>query len=966
MMKKFALLPVMVFLLFSGCEKPAAQFSYSPAYSSFREIPGVTDEEILAVEALKDGGASFTFGVLLSTEAFIGENGVHGGFSRLFAQRLEELFGIPFNMEFFEWAELIEGLKNKTIDFTGELTATPERQKDYFMSGAIAERSIKFMRIFNSEPLERIVQRRPLNYCFLDGTTTPHDVKPFIGESHNIFFVDDYEQAYQLLKSAEVDLFFEEGPAEAAFDIYGDVITEEFYPLIYSEVSLSSMNPALAPIISVVDKYLISGGAKELSVFYSLGYNEYLKRKLITQLTEEEKVYLAALLARGGEIPIAAEIDNYPSSFWNRQENEWQGIAIDVLKEIENLAGLRFVPQNKNTDGWPTLLNMLESGKVSMITELVRYEERINRFCWPDRPYSEDRFALLSKNEYPNIRINEVLYSRVGFLYNSAHGNLFREWFPQHAAIYEFENNSQVVEAMQKGTIDLFMTNHNTILLITNYLEIPGFKANLIFNRPCESYFGFNINEGTLASIVSKAQNLVDTKSITYNWTRRIFDYRGKMARAQVPWLVGALALFAMILILLVVLLLRNRNEGRRLERIIYQRTKDLRAQTTAAHIASQAKGEFLAHMSHEIRTPLNAIIGMTLVSLKYAASEKTKSSLEKIYTASNHLLGLLNDILDMSKIESGKFVLIHEAFNILPALTEVSEIIKTRCMEKHIHFIPAYDGVPDIAVIGDKLRLKQVLINLLGNAVKFTPEKGQIELRCEKGPSEGKEIFLTFSIADTGIGISEEHIKKLFTPFEQANSQIAAHYGGTGLGLFISQDLVTQMGGQINVKSKEGEGTVFSFTLGFEVTRLLEKETRAEGYIPDLHDKRILIVEDIDINRIIITELLSDTHAIIEAAVDGQDAVDKFYAADPAYYDFIFMDIQMPKLNGFETSRKIREIEKERKLEDFGVPIYAMTANAYREDIEKAMEAGMDGHVAKPIDIKMIMEILGRYFPPV
>ena len=970
--KRTVLLPAIILVLLAGCGKqPAAPppgGSPFPHYSSYREIPGVTEEEINAIEALKASNTYFTFGANPSTEAFVGEGGTPGGFSAILTQRLQELLGIPFSLEICEWAELWDGLKDHSIDFSGDLTATPERREEFFMSGTIAERAIKIMRITGSEPLEQIARRRTMNYCFLGGTTTPDAVKPFITMSYNSIFVDDYENAYRLLKTGEVDAFFDEGPAEAAFDIYGDVSVEDFFPLVYSQVSLTTGNPALAPIISVVDKYLDNGGTRELTGYYNQGYQQYMRHKLFTQFTPEEKHYLMARLAQGGEIPICTEFDNYPVSFWNEQEGEWEGIALDVLKGIEMLTQLHFVPLNNKNDNWSSLLKMLESGKAAMVTELVKSDERKDLFLWPDQPYSVDNYALLSKNEYPDISINEVLYSRIGIITDSAQAQVFWEWFPHHTGVYEFGTYPEAVDALQKGTIDLLMTNQNFLLWITNYLEMPGFKANLVFNRPYESFFGFNINEKLLCSIVNKAQKMVDSRTISDRWARRIFDYRSKVARARVPWLVGSLMLFMVIVLLLTIMLFRNRSEGRRLEIIIHQRTKDLEAQTAAAQVASRAKGEFLAHMSHEIRTPLNAIIGMTLIARKYSASEKTVSSLDEISTASTHLLGILNDILDMSKIESGKFALIHEPFDLIGALKEISGIVEARCLEKQIQFIPAYKDIPEITVIGDKLRLKQVLINLLGNSIKFTPEKGRVELRVERNLlAESRELFFCFSVIDSGIGMTEEQMKKLFTPFEQTDASIAVRFGGTGLGLAISQDLVTQMGGQITVKSKPGNGSVFSFTIGLEVTEPVKEATQTpEDYVPELRGKRILLVEDIEINRTIMEELLSDTHAEIVEAADGQEAVDKFSASEPGYYDFIFMDVQMPNLNGYEAARRIRTVERERGKDTSVplVPIYAMTANAYREDIDRAIQAGMNGHIAKPVDLKIIMKVLAKHFP--
>ena len=473
-------------LLVSGCEKPKLLLNESGVsrFSSYREIPGVTDEEIQAIETLRTSFPSFIYGANPSTEAFFKEDGSPGGYSAFCMNRFSELFGIPFALGIYEWADLWDGLLDHSIDFSGELTATPERRKIFFMSEVIAERSVKIMRILGSEPLERLARGRPLNCCFLDGTTTPDDVKPFISGAVNFFYVDDYDDAYELLKSGDVDAFFDESPAEAAFDIYGDVFAEDFYPLIYSQVSLTTGNPALAPLISVVDKYLTAGGLAELASYYSQGYREYLEHKLFEQFSEEEKRYIENVLAHGGEIPVLAEPDYYPSSFWNEQEREWQGIAHDVLREIGNLTGLRFVPQNKANDDHSMLMQKLKTGDGRMILELIKSEDLLDNYLWPNLPYTEDSYALISKNEFPNLSINEVLYNRVGLLSNSAFLYVFREWFPRHNDVFEFDSYYAAVDALQNGTIDLLMTNQNFLLYITNYLEMPGYKTNIVFGRP--------------------------------------------------------------------------------------------------------------------------------------------------------------------------------------------------------------------------------------------------------------------------------------------------------------------------------------------------------------------------------------------------------------------------------------------------------------------------------------------------
>jgi signal transduction histidine kinase/DNA-binding NarL/FixJ family response regulator len=424
------------------------------------------------------------------------------------------------------------------------------------------------------------------------------------------------------------------------------------------------------------------------------------------------------------------------------------------------------------------------------------------------------------------------------------------------------------------------------------------------------------------------------------------------------------------------------------LEVTVYERTRELEKQTLAAQVASRAKSEFLARMSHEIRTPMNAIIGMTKIARKSTDSKKAQSSLDEIETASSHLLDLLNDILDMSRIESGKLALSRESFSLLKTMEEAANIIAQRCHDKNITFTVNYSGLSPVAVIGDKLRLKQVLINLLGNAVKFTAGGGNIDFLLEKNGETETGITVAFTVADNGIGMSDEQVSRLFTAFEQADTSIAVRFGGTGLGLAISQNLVGMMGGKISVKSHTGAGSVFSFTLDFEKSgERADPRQTAGTSLPDLRGKRILLVEDIEINRIILIELLSDTGLTIDEASDGKDALEKFAALPEGYYDLIFMDVQMPRMDGYEAAGRIRALEKERRQKtpehpqgnppehlkgkplEFpketpqehpqGVPIIAMTANAYREDIDRAIESGMNGHLAKPIDLEAVSRVL-------
>ena len=387
-----------------------------------------------------------------------------------------------------------------------------------------------------------------------------------------------------------------------------------------------------------------------------------------------------------------------------------------------------------------------------------------------------------------------------------------------------------------------------------------------------------------------------------------------------------------------------------------------------AAETASIAKSAFLANMSHEIRTPLNAVIGMSLIARKSAENVKTHTALREIENASTHLLGLLNNVLDMSKIESGKFELLNEVFELKGSVDEVADLIKPRCEEKKIRLDANFENIKNYRVMGDKLRLNQILINLLGNAVKFTQKNGTVVFFISIEEETEDAVKVHFNISDNGIGMTEDQISKLFKTFSQADSNIVKRFGGTGLGLSISQNLAAMMGGKIIVKSRPEEGSSFMFTLIFNKAKDVMAEKTGD-VTPDFSGKRILVVEDIEINRIILQELLGDTNVLIEEAQDGKAAVTAFSSQPQGYFDLIFMDVQMPVMDGYEATRMIREIEAERRNEDSAlssefqkaIPIIAMTANAYREDIEKALASGMDGHLSKPIDLKAVMLTLSE-----
>jgi CheY-like chemotaxis protein len=399
------------------------------------------------------------------------------------------------------------------------------------------------------------------------------------------------------------------------------------------------------------------------------------------------------------------------------------------------------------------------------------------------------------------------------------------------------------------------------------------------------------------------------------------------------------------------------------------------------ANAASKAKSEFLSNMSHEMRTPLNAITGMTAIGRNAKNIERKDYALDKIGDASTHLLGVINDVLDMSKIEANMLELSPVEFNFEKVLQKAATVINFRIDEKKQKLTLKIGKEIPQTLIADDQRLAQVVTNLLSNAVKFTPEEGSIALDARLMGEENGLCTIQVLVSDTGIGISEEQQKRLFNPFQQAESSTTRKFGGTGLGLAISKSIVEMMGGRIFVRSEPGKGSVFSFTIQAKrgMEERISEEMRGEGEKQINIDGiftgyRILLAEDMEINREIVMTLLEPTQLEIDCAENGVQAVSKFSEA-PDRYGLILMDIQMPEMDGYEATRLIRIMETE--LRNAGtynskskttsynknlhnhIPIIAMTANVFREDIEKCLNAGMDGHIGKPIDFEEVMEKL-------
>ena len=376
---------------------------------------------------------------------------------------------------------------------------------------------------------------------------------------------------------------------------------------------------------------------------------------------------------------------------------------------------------------------------------------------------------------------------------------------------------------------------------------------------------------------------------------------------------------------------------------------------------ANAAQREFLSRMSHELRTPMNGVLGMARIALKAESWEKSLEGIRKIQSSATLLLGIINDILDFSKIEAKKMNLEDIPFSLYKVIDDIHALILPKTIEKNLEFkIKMEEYVPEV-LIGDNVKISQILLNLIGNAVKFTHE-GSISLTIDSKESEDGTVRLECSIADTGIGMNEDQLGKLFKPFSQGDSSVMREYGGTGLGLSITKALIELMGGTIWVVSNLGKGSVFSFIIYLK-PYTGEAPVLSEDILEDNTDiflgKYALLAEDIDINQEIAVAILEELGFEVDVAENGAMAVEAYKNKN---YDIVFMDIRMPVMDGLTATRIIRDLERE-SGEGLHTPIVAMTANAMLDDRIASKEAGMDGHVSKPINIDEIVETLRHVF---
>lgn len=658
------------------------------------------------------------------------------------------------------------------------------------------------------------------------------------------------------------------------------------------------------------------------------------------QLNDSEQRYIE----EKGTVTVAIPMDWHPIYCKGGAEELHDGILPDLLREITAFTGLQFT--FLYGDNYADCIRMVQQGEADILgAYLDENEQALGGNLALSQPYMDLNNIV--------IKYKSVSYPGEGLTCGILNGRKLPDSF-QAEEIRGYDTVSELLGAVNAGEVDYIygvsamleqeLQNHRYLNVTPVTQESDSTDVAFALSKPVRPELLTVLNKAIGNIPTEEKEAMLNQSLVSVGYTslslQELF-YSNPLACILI---LSCALIFIMSVILMSV---RSR-----------MRNALLQSRLEAAEAKSTAKSVFLSQMSHEIRTPMNAIIGLTDLTCKERdVPPEIEKKLKKIRSSSQYLLALINDILDMSRIENGKMEIEQKDFSLSLVLQELQSMMSTQAEQKGLEFqVDFYVSHDWLA--GDPVRLRQVLINLLSNAVKFTPAGGKVTLRVNE-QSCGEEMEYRFSVQDTGVGIPYEDQERIFSSFEQLRPSIS-HSAGTGLGLPISRNIARLMGGDLEVKSEPGKGSEFYMTLRFPKGANVPPSPEPAGQENVLEGMKVLLAEDNDLNAEIAQELLAMAGVAVCRAANGQEAVDRFCAGPPGEFQAVLMDIRMPVKNGHEAAREIRASGRP----DANVPIIAMTANTFKEDEEEARASGMNGFVPKPIDPDRLFTALRQHAP--
>ena len=871
-------------------------------------------------------------------EGGYGEHKQGAGYEYL--QKISYITGWKYEYVYGSFKECLDMLADGEIDLLGSVSYTPERAEsiDYSTYAEGTERYWIYTREEHANLADGDLKQ--MNSCRIgatDGSYQKELLEKWLDSNQiqaEIVICKGYDEMIEKLDADELDAL-----VVPALSVNSDFIAianigagDCYFGVSKSRPDLlKELNSALEEINNTETDYS------------SKLYARYEGKAVINYaLNKEEKQWLDA---HENTICVGYLKDNLP--FCGEENGKLTGILGTVLDTVQEKykITIKAVPCSTGEQ----MNEALQSGEIDIAGPIIQdlYTQEQFQVILTDEIFDITPVVIYKGNEYRSS------LSTIAATDTSLYSELMVSFLFPDAEIKQYDTQEECLEAVANGKAGATVIPSSKINLLN---ESPMTKSLSFAEMAKRQELGmFTTRENRrAATIINKAieqsSNVLNGVVLAQNSVSE-----KKMTLQDVFAEYGGLAVGVSFVIIFVLLLL--------VYSLSVSRKKQMEALKEAqdANAANIAKTTFLNHMSHDIRTPMNAIVGFTDIAMKRKPDKEVENCLKKIRQSSEYLMTLINDVLDISRIESGKLEYKPVPVDFRNMTDTVLSIARGYIENRDLNFCVSREELKTPYVMADELRIREVLLNIISNAVKFTKDGGTISFAAENAPgNDDHHIIIRYRISDTGIGMSEEFQSRIFDEFTQENDGARTSYKGTGLGMAIAKKYVDLMGGKIEVSSRQGVGSTFTVEIPLRIAEqiLTEKEEKLRKDM-DLHGLHVLLAEDNDLNAEIAVSLLEEQGMIVTRAADGKSALIQFCNTAPGTFDLILMDIMMPEMNGYETTKAIRNLSD--RPDGKEIPIIAMTANAFAEDVQAALDAGMDDHVAKPMDMDILISAIEK-----
>ena len=872
-------------------------------------------------------------------EGGYGEHKQGAGYEYL--QKISYITGWKYEYVYGSFKECLDMLADGEIDILGSVSYTPERAEAISFSD-YAEGTERYW-IYTREDHLNLTDGdlKQLNGCRIgveDGSYQKKFLEKWLDSNQlhaEIVVCKGYDEIIKKQDADELDAF-----VIPALSVDSDFIAIANIGVSDCYFGVSKSRPDLLKELNSALEEINNTKTDYSSKLYAR-YEE--KAAINYALNMEEKQWLAA---HENTIRVGYLKDNLP--FCGEEDGKLTGILGTVLETVQKKyeVTIKAVPCSTGIQ----MKEALQAGEIDIAGPIIQdfYTQEQFQVVLTDKIFDITPVVIYKGNDYSSS------LSAIAATETSLYSELMVSLLFPDAEIKQYDTQEECLEAVANGKVGatvipsskINLLNESSLTKSLSFAEMAKRQELGMFttrgNRRAATIINKAIDQSSdILNGVVLALNSVSEKKMTLQDV--LAEYAG--------FVTGVSFAIIFVLLLLVYSLLASR-----------KKQMEALKEAQNANAANIAKTTFLNHMSHDIRTPMNAIIGFTDIALKLKPDREVENYLKKIRQSSEYLMTLMNDVLDISRIESGKLEYKPVPVDLGDMVNTVLSIARGYAENRDLIFTVSTEKLKNPYVMADELRIREVLLNIIGNAVKFTKDGGTISFAAESRPGKDEQhIIVRFRISDTGIGMSEEFQTRIFDEFSQENNGARTSYKGTGLGMAIAKRYVDIMGGKIEVSSRQGVGSTFTVEIPLLIAEHVpaEKKEKLRDDI-DVRGLHVLLAEDNDLNAEIAVTLLEEKGMIVTRAADGKSALTQFCNTAPGTFELILMDIMMPEMNGYETTKAIRNMPD--RPDGKKIPIIAMTANAFAEDIRAALDAGMDGHVAKPVDMGMLLSVITKY----